>query len=147
MIRLSQRCLYGLRTIWELTRRAGREPVSVREISEAQAIPRRFLEQIIADLRKARIVHSQRGVRGGYLLARDPSTLTLGDVIRLFEGSVELVDCRACGGERDCPLWENCVFVDVWHEAAEALSGVYDKTTFADLLKREAGLPQPAAIR
>ncbi len=140
MIRLSQKCLYALRTVLELAGRRGDGPVSVREISEAQAIPYRFLERIIAELRSAGVVRSQRGARGGYTLVRSPAELSVGELIRMFDGPLVPVDCSPCGGDRACPLADECVFWQTWTDAGESAAAVYDNTTFETLLTRK-GVP------
>ena len=136
MIRISQKCQYALRTLLELTRRQGTGPVPVSEVAQVQSIPQRFLELIVRDLRRAGILHSRRGTRGGYILARDPAELTVGEIIRLFDGPLGPVDCTACGGQRECPLVGQCSFSALWNDAGEAMASVYDSTSFQDLHDR-----------
>ncbi|MCY2926958.1 MAG: Rrf2 family transcriptional regulator [Planctomycetota bacterium] len=93
MISISQKCQYALRSLYELARRADDKPTSIGEIAAAQAIPPRFLELILNDLRQGKLVNSQRGVQGGYTLARSPADITVGDVVRLVEGPIEPVKC------------------------------------------------------
>ena len=138
MPKLSQKCQYALRTVFELARRLGQGPTSVSDIAERQAIPPRFLELIVKELRQAGVVRSRRGVRGGYTLSIEPGQLTIGQIICLFEGPVGPVDGTDCGGQRFCPLQGTCVFAETWRQARVAMSGVYDTTTFQDLLDRQA---------
>lgn len=140
MMTISQKCQYAVRAIFELTRRYGDGPTSASEIASVQAIPPRFLELIISQVGRAGFVTSRRGAQGGYQLAVPPGDLKVGDVIRIVEGPIEPVDCAACGGERQCPLEGRCVFVWFWRRAAAAMSGVYDTTTFADLLDEDRRL-------
>jgi Rrf2 family protein len=135
---ISQKCQYGLRAIFELARRESgqREPVSVAEIARAQAIPPRFLEIILGQLKQAGYVVSRRGPQGGYLLARDPAEITVGEVIEAIQGAIGPVHCLIDAGP-ECPLYGDCVFYPMWERARAALSGVFDDTTFADLVAHE----------
>ncbi len=131
---LSRKCQYALRALFELAGRPGRDPVPVGEIAKAQAVPPRFLELILAQLKQAGYVESRRGVQGGYLLAVSPDELSIGDVIRFVEGPLAPVECIA-GGETDCPLQGNCAFIGLWERARQAVADVYDNTTFHDLIE------------
>ncbi|MFO8013520.1 MAG: Rrf2 family transcriptional regulator [Phycisphaerae bacterium] len=133
---ISQKCQYGLRALFELARRGSAEPVSVAEIAESQAIPPRFLEIILGQLKQAGYVVSRRGPQGGYLLARDPAQVTVGEVIQAVQGEIGPVHCLVDAGP-ECPLFGDCVFYPMWERARAALSGVFDDTTFADLVEHE----------
>lgn len=134
---LSQKCQYALRAVFELCRRSALHPTPIPAIAAAQAIPPRFLEAILNQLRQAGIVESRRGKDGGYLLARDPADLTMGEIIRLIEGPIEIVDCRSGQSGEDCVFHRDCVFWPVWSKAAEALAAVYDQASFAFLLEED----------
>ena len=125
---------YALRAVFELAKRRGEGPVSIADIAEAQAIPPRFLEAILSQLRQAGIAASQRGKNGGYSLSRSPEDLTIGQVLRVIQGPVELVDCARDSSTERCPLSGDCVFWPVWERVREGVSQVYDNTTFQDLL-------------
>lgn len=137
---ISQKCQYALRAIYELARRSGTKPVSVATIAEVQAIPPRFLEVILGQLRKKGFVQSRRGVQGGYLLAMPADKLTVGDVIRFIDGPLGPVRCVADKKEPACPLDGECAFMNLWIRARDAVAAVYDQTTFQDLVdeQREA---------
>ena len=137
---VSQKCQYALRAILELSRRYGGGPTSVSQMAETQAIPRRFLELIISELRQSGIVASKRGAKGGYRLLRDPKELTVGDIMQAVDSNYEPVDCEPCGGNRGCPLIGHCSFVDLWRRASKAIHNVYHETTFQDLLEQQSGL-------
>ncbi len=128
---------YALRAIFELARHYGQGPVKIIEIAEAQATPPRFLEAILNQLKQGGFVGAKRGKHGGYFLLRSPDKLTVGEVMCSIQGPVQLVDCSAGGTEGNCPLFINCVFLPMWLEVQEAMSKVYDKTTFQDFLDRE----------
>ena len=138
---LSQRCQYALRALFELATRGGEGPIPAGEIAEAQAIPPRFLELILAELKQAGYVESQRGARGGYQLAVSPDGVTVGEVIRLVEGPLGPVKCLASPDHGDCPLMGRCVFLGLWERAYEAVSQVYDTTSLQDLVD-QAGAAQ-----
>jgi len=126
-----------LRAIFELALRDGSGPVRAVDIAEAQAVPHRFLEVILNQLKQAGFVDSRRGAAGGYGLARSPKDLTLGEVIRFFEGPLQPVTCVTGHAEDKCPLYGDCVFLEVWAEAEKAMSEVFDRATFQDLVDRQ----------
>jgi len=128
---------YALRAIFELARHYGQGHVKIIQIAKAQATPPRFLEAILNQLRQAGFVGAKRGRHGGYYLLRSPDELTVGEVMRSIQGPVQLVDCSAGGAGEDCPLLGNCVFLPMWLEVQEAISSVYENTTFQDFLDRD----------
>lgn len=134
---VSQKCQYALRALFELAKREGNGPVRIADIAEAQAIPVRFLEAILGQLKHAGYVQSQRGARGGYLLVRLPEELTVGEVIRFIEGPLGPVTCTVGKEHIDCPMNGDCVFLPMWQRANEAVADVYDTTSFLDLVRQE----------
>ena len=138
---VSQKCQYAIRAIFELAKRVNQGPSRIAEVAEAQAIPPRFLEVILSQLKQARFVESKRGNEGGYAIARDPAGLTVGEVIRFVECPIGPISCVApeAAGER-CALHGSCVFITMWKKVEQAMSDVYDHTTFADLIEQERAL-------
>ena len=136
---VSQKCQYALRALFELAKRHGKGPVRIADVAQAQAIPIRFLEVILSELKQGRFVESRRGKAGGYLLAMGPDEVTVGDVVRFVEGPLGPVGCveDGPGAEGVCRLHGNCVFLAMWARVQEAVSGVYDTTTLAGLLAEE----------
>ncbi len=135
---ISQKCQYALRAVFELAKREGRGPVKIAEIAKLQAIPVRFLEVILSQLKQGGFVASQRGSEGGYYLLRDRRELTVGEVIRFVQGPVGPVGCvseTATGNS--CPLYGDCAFIHMWERVNKAVSHVYDNTTFQDLIDEE----------
>lgn len=128
---------YALRAIFELARHYGQGYVKIIDIAKAQATPPRFLEAILNQLKQGGFVGSKRGRNGGYFLLRSPDKLTVGEVMCSIQGPVQLVDCSSGGAEGDCPLLSNCVFLPMWLEVQEAISNVYDNTTFQDFLDKD----------
>src|SRR5579863_4590880 len=116
---------YALQAIFDLASQGNREPVRIADIALRQHIPQKFLELILASLKQGGFVESRRGAEGGYLLARQPSQITVGEVYRFFEGG-QNGKSRA-KGRPDSP------FSDLWNQVDDAVSGVVDHTTFADL--------------
>jgi Rrf2 family protein len=133
-----QKTRYALRALFELSRRGREQPVTIGEVAQAQVIPPRFLEGILAELKRGGFVESRRGVEGGYILARAPARISVGDVIRHVQGSLEPVECLGDPPREACPLRPDCVFLPMWKEAARALGEVYDSTSFQDLVDRDA---------
>jgi Rrf2 family transcriptional regulator, cysteine metabolism repressor len=135
---ISQKSQYALRAVFELAKRFGEGPVKIGDIADAQAIPPRFLEVILGQLKQAGFVESRRGNEGGYLLTRHPDSLSVGELLRFIEGPMAPVSCMTDKTGDGCPLHPNCVFLPMWEKARVALSQVYDNTTFGDLVEQEA---------
>ena len=131
---VSQKCQYALRGVFELARRYGEGPTSIREIAREQAIPPKFLELILTELRKGGFVESRRGVHGGYYLSASPRTVSVGEIIRSIDGPVGPVRCLSDRRGADCPLYGGCAFMDMWTRARDAVAEVYDSTSFQDLI-------------
>ncbi len=134
---VSQKCQYALRALFELSKRPGPGPTKVSEIAAAQAIPARFLEAILGELRRGSFVESRRGVNGGYILAVEPNALVVGDIIRFIDGPLTPVRCLGEDKGESCVLKGECAFMGMWNRARNAVAGVYDETTFQDLLEEE----------
>ena len=139
---ISQKCQYALRAVFELSKRSGQGPIPAAEIAEAQAIPHRFLESILTQLRQAGIMESQRGSRGGYVLASRPAMVTVGDIIRLVDGPIGPVPCAIGDTAANDPPYGDGVFLPVWRSAEAALAKVYDGVTFQDLVDEHAAAAQ-----
>jgi len=134
---ISQKTQYALRAVLELARHQGQGPVKIAAIANAQAIPKRFLENILLHLRGAGIVASKRGKEGGYFLVRNAGNLAVGEIIRLVQGPLDVVDCISGLKPRRCPLEPECIFIPLWTSAGRAQIEIFDRTTFGDLLKKE----------
>jgi Rrf2 family transcriptional regulator, cysteine metabolism repressor len=132
---LSQKCQYAVRAVYELARRRqSGELATIAHIARAQAVPARFLETILSQLRQAGFVEARRGVQGGYLLRVAPKDLTVGEVIRQIDGSQEPVRCTN-GRDESCQLMGRCVFMKLWQDASAAAAEVY-QTSFLDLIEQ-----------
>lgn len=137
MMQVSQKSRYALRALFELARQYGQGPIRISEIAREQAIPPRFLEGILNQLKQAGLARSVRGARGGYELARPPAEMTVGEMMRVTEGPIAPTACGSDGGEEGCPLYPECAFLPMWQRAARALAEVYDCTTFQNLLDED----------
>ena len=139
---ISQKCQYALSAVFELSKRSGQGPTPAAEIAGAQAIPHRFLESILTQLRQAGIMESQRGSRGGYVLADRPALVTVGDIIRIVDGPVGPVPSAIVDSAANDPPHGNDVFLPIWRRAEVALAEVYDSVTFQDLVDEHAAAAQ-----
>jgi Rrf2 family protein len=111
------------------------EPLQIRQISAQQKIPDRYLEQLLATLRRCGLIRSQRGAKGGYVLARDPWKITLLEVMNCLEGS----DADSTPQDRAPKAVEGAVILEIWQEAQLAASSVLQHYTLQDLCdKRDA---------
>ena len=141
---VTQKCQYALRALFELARREGEGVVPAGEIAERQAIPKRFLEVILHQLRQGGFVDSQRGKVGGFYLARPAAEVAVGEIIRFMDGPISPVDCHRERPGHDCPLRGGCVFRGLWDAAREALERVYDTRSLRDLVEEEQRMRQQA---
>ncbi|HMC59804.1 MAG TPA: Rrf2 family transcriptional regulator [Candidatus Solibacter sp.] len=124
---------YALQAIFDLASQHPGEPIRIADIAGRQKIPQKFLELILASLKQAGFVESRRGAEGGYLLARPAESLTVGEVLRFVEGAQpgkNRIRSSLAGGRDTTP------FTDTWQQVDQAVSGIIDKTSFADLLRR-----------
>ena len=111
--------------------------MKISEIAAAQAIPLRFLEVILGQLKGSGFVDSKRGHQGGYYLLRSPDEITVGDVLRFLEGEEDPTQKVSCMSKKECPFECECAFVPMWKKVNAAIFKIYDETTFADLMAYE----------
>lgn len=133
-MKLSTKGRYGLRAIIDLARYSESEPVSISSISARQDISERYLEQLVALLKKAGLVKSIRGASGGYVLAKDVNDISVGDVLRALEGDLELVKCPAFESEGGCRSSGECVTKYVWKRINESINQTVDNMKLAELV-------------
>ena len=137
-MKLSTRGRYGINAMYELARSYGGAPMSIKAIAERQGIPESYLEQLIAVLRRDELVAGIRGAQGGYVLSRDPESITIGDVLRSLEGGLNLVDCLL--EEDSCDKSCACPSRIVWKKVSDGLNQVVDSITLRDMLTESAPL-------
>lgn len=120
MLSITTKSPYALRALAELGRRGGAGPVPIAELARRREVPVQFLEQLFAVLRRAGVLRSQRGVKGGYSFARDPSEISVLEIVELLDGAF------GAGAE------------GIFDDAAAAARAVLERTTVADVIEREA---------
>ncbi len=135
-MRLSTKGEYASRAMLELSLRRTEGPLHVREISEAQRIPRRFLEQILLLLKRAGYLKSRKGQKGGFVLAKPPSAITVAEVIRVMDGPLAPIDCVSVMAHEPCPMEGTCGLRWLWKDVRDAVADIMEKTTFADLVEK-----------
>ncbi len=128
---------YALRAIYELARRYGEGPTKIATIATRQAIPIRFLEVILNQLKNSGLVQSKRGFQGGYFLLRPPREVTVGDILRFMQRNVSPTNCLACVSKEGCPFDQNCVFANLWERVFKTVNQIYDGTSLQDLIDNE----------
>ena len=133
---LSQKCQYSLRATLELAKHFGEGPIKIADIAKAQAIPSRFLENILSSLKQGGFVVSIRGRHGGYAINKEPADISAGEIIRFCDGPIAPVACL--NQSSSCTLYGDCAFMPMWQKAKDALSEIYDNTSFADLVEEDA---------
>jgi len=136
---ISKRTQYGLKAVLNLASRYGTGPVLIATISEEEAIPVKFLELILLNLKGQGLLSSKKGKGGGYELTRPPSTITLGSLIRMMEGPLAPLPCASETAFRpceECPDVEACGVRIIMRQVRDAMAAVLDKTTVADLLRQ-----------
>ena len=136
MIRVSTRGRYALRATVDLALNEGERPVARSEIARRQGISADYVAQLFSKLREANIVDGIRGPGGGYILARDPATISAGDVLRAVEGPVSVVHCVDPVDEPSCERAGNCVTQLVWRGLSETMREYLDSVNLADLRER-----------
>lgn len=132
---------YGLLLMTALASRGKGDYVSLREVAERRNLPYRFLTKIIISLRKAELVESQEGVRGGYRLAKAPAEIHIRDVLKALGEDLSLVRCGA--GDKECQSFCQCNARGFWHELQSQMDQVLTKYTLADLLLNGASSIKP----
>lgn len=130
-MKLSTKGRYGVKAMVDLAINYGDEPVSIKSISERQNISEYYLEQLFATLRKAGIIKSIRGAQGGYVLNREPSEITIHEVIELLEGPIEISNCLV---EESCDNIEACPTRLLWKKIKESIEEVTHSITLEDMV-------------
>ena len=147
-MKLSTKTRYGVRAIFDIAYHAHGQPAlatQAKDIARRESIPLRYLEQIFQDLKRAGLVASKRGPRGGYYLRREPAEITLGDVVRSLQGPIEQMfhsEAEVEGGREPCSQLVTRAF---WKELAEHMTRWFDEVSIADLVHRGESMGVPRA--
>jgi Rrf2 family protein len=141
-MKLSTRGDYATRALLELSTSESPRALSVHQLASRTGIPAKYLEQIMMRLRAAQVVRSTRGVHGGYELARRPSDITVGEIVRLMDGPLAPSPCASQSAHVACPTYRcpteaSCVLRGLWTDVRDAIAEVLDGTTFGELADRQ----------
>lgn len=139
-MKLSTKGRYGLRALIDLALYSEDEPVSITSISGRQYISERYLEQLMALMKKAGLVKSVRGANGGYVLAKKAEDISVGDVLRSLEGSLEPVECSGLDPDSDCKAAHSCVTKYVWQKINESINQTVDEIMLDHLVEESRKL-------
>ena len=136
-MRISTKGRYALRLMLDLGTNCSGDPIRLKDVARRQGISEKYLEQIISVLNKAGFVRSIRGPQGGYVLSKRPEEYTVVMILRLTEGSLAPVECaeKESGA---CEREDDCVTLILWKKLNDAINGVVDHVTLADLLEWQA---------
>ncbi len=132
---VSMKTDYALRALFTLVEHYKGTPIPIRELARRNDVPKRFLEQIMLALKAEGWVDSTAGVRGGYVLARDPAKITMGEVVRHFDGILAPIACVSVSGYKRCSQEPVCRFRRVFFDIRNYVAGVMDRATLAEVAK------------
>lgn len=133
MFKLSTKGRYGARLMMELAKRYDGTFVLLKDVAKEQDISRRYLEHIVVPIKKAGLIRSERGAHGGYILSREPSLITLEEVISAVEGPLVPVDCVAM--PEICHKVDDCVTRRIWKKLGKTIRQTLAEITLADMVK------------
>jgi len=145
-MRISFKGDYALKTILELSANYNNGLVRIGEIAKRQDIPLKYLEQILLLLKGAGYVNSKRGPAGGYFLAKKPSEITVGEIVRLTEGFTSPISCVSKSCYARCSDEMNCPFRPLWTDIRDLVNGVVDRVTFEDMCLRKEKLEKKKIV-
>ena len=135
-MKISTRGRYALRILLDLARHQGDEPRMVSDICKRQNLSPKYAGRLILELRKARMVTSTRGAKGGYRISRDPKHITLLEILDIMEGGISIVDCALC--PKKCKRSEKCTARDFWVELNSKIRNSLANTTLQDFLDKDS---------
>jgi Rrf2 family protein len=149
----STKAEYGVRVMVELARRNGEEPVPLSEVAETDGLPLAYLEHLVARLRKAGLIESRRGARGGYLLARPADEITMAEVVEALEGSIAPIECITEGADgtlvcaRESDPDHVCPTKLLWTRVRGSIVNTLQETTLSDLCQTSRSRTSTSARR
>ena len=136
-MKISKKTDYALRALFTLVEHYKSAPIPIRELARRNDAPKRFLEHIMLDLKSQGWVRSEAGIRGGYVLAKDPAKITMGEVVRHFDGILAPIECVSVTGYQRCSQEPICRFRRVFLDARNYVAGVMDRATLAEVFTRD----------
>ena len=134
-MKLSTRGNYGVRAVYELACNYGKGLIQIKQISEQQEIPLKYLEQLLLRLKKSGIIESVRGPAGGYVLTEDPSNLSIGKVFRVLEGPFQMSGCVKSRNKDHCGRMNNCISNILWTQLEQRFEQVLEEISLLDLIQ------------
>lgn len=134
-MRITRRTDYALRVLFTLVGRYGQGTISIADLAAMNDVPKRFLEQIMLDLKQAGWVSSKAGVKGGYELAKSPQEITMGQVIRYFDGVLAPIGCVSVTRYESCTQEATCKFRRVLLDVRNLTARLLDGSTLADVFR------------
>jgi Rrf2 family protein len=134
-VHISKKTDYALRALFTLVEHYNGTPIPIRELARRNDIPKRFLEQIMLALKAQGWVGSIAGMRGGYVLAKNPSKITMGEVVRHFDGILAPINCVSVSGYQRCSQEPVCRFRRVFFDARNYVTNLMDRSTLAEVAK------------
>ncbi|MEK6300212.1 MAG: Rrf2 family transcriptional regulator [Acidobacteriota bacterium] len=136
-MQISTKGKYSVRAVLDIAQYSNGSPVPLAAISKREGISLQFLEQLFQQLRKGNVVNSVRGPHGGYVLAREPSAITIGEIVRLIEPPLYTSSCFSNDGAvENCRIGETCIGGAIWKQLAEHVDSFLDSITLADLANK-----------
>ena len=134
-MKISTKGRYGLRAMIDIAQYSEIEPVSISSIALRQGISEGYLEQLVTKLKKADLIRSIRGAGGGYVLAKETEDISVGDVLRALEGSLEPVECSANSPNESCEAAGSCVTKYVWQKINDSINRTVDEMKIKELVE------------
>ena len=133
-MKLSTKGRYGLRAMIDLADYSEETPQSIANIAARQSISDSYLEQLMAKLKKAGLIDSIRGAQGGYVLARESESISVGDILRALEGDLTPVKCSELDGNTECSGSDSCVTKTVWKRINDSIQNAVDGIYLKELV-------------
>ncbi len=137
MLRLSTKGEYGVRAMLEIAKNYKKGPLTIKEISRRQEVSIAYLEQLLNRLRKARLIKSQKGPGGGYILGKKPEEISVGRILKALEGPVAIAQCLGPSA-KGCSRIEGCVARLLWKSLGEKIERFLETISLRNLIKEEA---------
>lgn len=135
-MRLSTKGEYASRAVLELSLHHGEgKALHIRDISKAQDIPERFLEQILLQIKRAGFLRSRKGPNGGYILSKPPEQISVAEIIRVMDGPLAPIDCVSVTAHEVCPRENACGLRWLWKKTRDAIADILESTSFADVVE------------
>jgi Rrf2 family protein len=138
MLRLSKKGQYGVRAMFELAKNYEKGPLTIKEIAKRQGVSVAYLEQLLNKLRKSKLIKSQKGPGGGYVINKKPKEISVGMILNSLEGPIAIAQCL--NPSKGCNRIEGCVTRLLWKSLGEKIEEFLETINLEDLIKEEAKL-------